>query len=112
MFSHERLDVYRLAVEFLALVVELLDSVPRCNAAVCDQFRRAALSIPLNIAEGAGRIGVADQARFYATARGSSLECAAILDALRVMQLADQDRVDTGKAVLARIAAMLTKMCR
>ena len=37
----------------------------------------------LNTAEGAGRTGAADKARFFAMARGSAMECAAILDVLR-----------------------------
>jgi four helix bundle protein len=43
------------------------------------------MSIPLNIAEAEGRTGDADKARTYAIARGSAMECAAILDVLKVL---------------------------
>ena len=51
MLSFQRLDVYQRAVEFLALTADLSLDVPRGNAALLDQLRRAATSISLNIAE-------------------------------------------------------------
>src|SRR3954447_3620187 len=69
MLSFQRLDVYRISIEFLALAVELQSAAPKGHAALIDQLARASLSIPLNIAEGAGRTGAPDAARFYAFAR-------------------------------------------
>ncbi|MFL5294337.1 MAG: four helix bundle protein, partial [Myxococcales bacterium] len=51
MFSFQKLDVYRRAVEFVALTQRIANEVPKGNAALLDQLRRAASSIPLNIAE-------------------------------------------------------------
>ncbi|HMA07426.1 MAG TPA: four helix bundle protein [Ramlibacter sp.] len=112
MLSFQKLDVYQRAIEFLALAVELCRDVSRGNATVVDQLRRAALSIPLNIAEAAGRTGPADAARAYAIARGSAMECAAVLDALLVLKLVGQQDHQRGCDLLARIVAMLTKLCR
>ena len=81
------------------------------NAALADQLRRAALSIPLNVAEAAGKISAADRARYYATARGSAMECAAILDVCRALGVLSANR-GSAKALLVRIVAMLTKLCR
>ena len=86
MLSFQRLDVYRCAIEFLAMTVEVAEGTPRGNAALLDQLRRAACSIPLNIAEAAGRTGKPDAARAYAIARGSAMECAAVLDAMSVLR--------------------------
>jgi four helix bundle protein len=69
-------------------------------------------SIPLNIAEGSGKTAAADRARFHAIARGSALECAAILDVLLLLGAAASDDVEMGKALLSRVVAMLSKMCR
>jgi four helix bundle protein len=85
LLSHERLEVYQCAIEFLALSVKIIDSLPRGNAVFSDQLKRAALSIPLNIAEGAGRLNEQDKGRFYGIARGSAVECGAILDACKVL---------------------------
>lgn len=112
MLSFQKLDVYQRAVEFLVLAVDVSRDIPRGNAAILDQLRRAATSIPLNIAEAAGRIGCADAARTYAIARGSAMECAAVLDALLVLQLIDETTHHRGCDLLARIVAMLTKLCR
>ena len=112
MLSFQKLDVYRCAVEFLAFAFETSSLATRGNAPIMDQLKRAATSIPLNIAEAAGRTGNADAARTYAIARGSAMECAAILDALRTLEIIDPDRHRRGRELLERIVAMLTRLCR
>jgi len=77
--SLHRFDAYRLALAFRAHVVRWL---PLKRAELSDQLDRASLSVPLNVAEGAGRSGPRDQARHYAIARGSAFECLAVLDLL------------------------------
>ena len=108
----ERLDVYRRAIEFLALAVRVTAHMPRGQADLRDQLRRASTSIPLNIAEASGKTGAADRARFHAIARGSALECAAILDVLHLLGAANLGDVEQGKLLLARVVSMLSKMCR
>ena len=109
-FEHERLDVYRIAIEFLVLADALASSLPKGRAYLADQLRRAAASIPLNIAEGAGEFAPADKARFYRMARRSATESAAILDACRCLELAELEQLQQGRELLLRIAAMLTAM--
>src|SRR6266851_7999032 len=111
MLSFQKLDVYQCAIEFLALTAEVAGEIPRGNAALLDQLRRAALSIPLNIAEAAGRTGKADAARVYAIARGSAMECAAVMDALQLLKVVDSSRYQRGVELLERVVAMLTKLC-
>ena len=110
VLGHEKLDVYQCSIEFLALSNELLERLPNGYAFVADQLRRAALSIPLNIAEGAGKVTVPDRKRYFATARGSAMECGAILDSLKVMKKIDEPAFRQGKQLLVRIVSMLTKM--
>ena len=112
MLAYENMDVYRCAIEFLSLSAKALEAMPKGNSGLADQLKRAALSIPLNIAESSGKTTSADRKRFCAIASGSAMECSAILDACRVLSLADEALVDHGKALLVRIVAMLTKMCR
>ena len=53
-FDHERMDVYKVAVEFIVLADEVTENLPRGRAYLTDQLRRACTSVALNIAEGAG----------------------------------------------------------
>lgn len=112
MLAHENLDVYQRSIEFLAVSSKIVEGLPQGNSVLSDQLRRAALSIPLNIAEGTGKPSVGDRRRFYGIARGSAMECGAVLDACRVLTLADDELITQGKSLLVRIVSMLTRMCR
>jgi four helix bundle protein len=81
------------------------------NAVLADQLKRAALSVPLNIGEGAGKSTPADQTKHYVISRGSAMECGAILDAAVVLKLIDQATAERGEQLVTRIVEMLTKMC-
>ena len=107
---HEDLDVYRASIAFLALAASFNDSFSKRYSAMAEQFRRASLSIPLNIAEGYGKRSSADRSRFYDIARGSAHECAAILDAAKIIGMIDQDSSLRGKELLYRIVSMLARM--
>ncbi|MFZ0435172.1 MAG: four helix bundle protein [Chthoniobacterales bacterium] len=112
MLSFQKLDVYRCAIEFVAIAVQVASQIPRGHAELRDQLRRAALSVPLNIAEAAGRSSEADAARHYAIARGSAMECAAVLDVLRAFGSLQESQHRQAIELLARVVAMLTKLCR
>ena len=53
-FDHEELDFYKVAITFVPLPDEVAEHFPRGRRYLADQLRRAATSVPLNIAEGAG----------------------------------------------------------
>lgn len=112
MLSFQKLDVYRCAIEFLALVLEIIKDIPRGHGVIVDQLKRAALAIPLNIAEGAGRTGQAEAAHSYAIARGEAMECASALDVLELLKAVSEERHRRACDLLERLVAMLTKMCR
>lgn len=109
-FDHERLDVYHLAIEFVARANDVVEQLPRGRGYLADQLQRAALSVVLNIAEGAGKFSPADKAVFYTRAPGSATESAAVLDVCRRLNL--MPSVDADKAVLERIVSMLTKLIK
>ena len=105
----ERLDVYRVALELHVAAAALAlggDPVLR------DQLRRASLSVPLNIAEGAGQRSSAQKRRFYGVARGSAMECAAIFDVLCLRRLAPPSECRHARSLVVRVVAMLTKLDR
>jgi four helix bundle protein len=111
MLDHERLDVYQCAIRFAALSFQILETMPRGHAQLADQLRRATISIPLNIAEASGKTGHADRARYHAIARGSAMECGALIDLLALQGLAPAGKLDEAMALLVRIVGMLTNMC-
>ena len=112
MLHNEKLDVYQVCIQFVATAVAVSEQVPKGYAALADQLRRAAWSIPLNIAEGVGNPSAADQARFHAIARGSAMECGAILDVVNVLRVSGPQELASAKQLIVRIVEMLTKMCR
>jgi four helix bundle protein len=94
------------------LSFQILESIPRGHAELADQLRRATISIPLNIAEGAGKTTEKDRSRYHAMARGSAMECGAIVELLRMQSLAEPAIAADAKSLLVRLVAMLSKMCR
>ena len=111
MLTFQRLDAYHLAVEFLALVIELTEDLPRGHSERIDQLNRSAESVIRNIAEGAGRWSPADVAKHYKIARGEAMECVASLDVLKVRKLVDASQYARGIGLLERVVATLTKLC-
>ena len=112
MLGLHQFDAYRVANEFLALVVAVTRSLARGSADDADQLRRAAKSIVRNIAEGAGRRGTADNVKHYAIARGEAMECASSLDILRAETLLSDAVYAQGCTLLERLVAMLTKLTK
>ena len=75
-FMFENLTVYQKATRFVEKIYNLTPSFThRGKLKIIDQLQRAALSIPLNIAEGSGRIHKKEKRQFFLTARGSLHEC-------------------------------------
>ena len=111
VLDYERLDVYRAAIEFLQIAFTLVERIPRGYGALADQLRRAGMSIPLNIAEAAGKSSAKDRAHFHAIARGSAMECGAILDVVSLLGIGSVE-LEPGKQLLERTVSMLSKMCR
>ena len=111
-FDHERLDVYVAAIDFVALVDEVVEHLPRGGAYLADQLQRAATSLPLNIAEGACEFSASEKARFYRMAKRSATESAAIMHVCDRLQLLERARYQAGRELLLRIVAMLVQMVR
>jgi four helix bundle protein len=106
-FDHERMEVYQWALDFVGTASVIRETLLRRRAALADQLDRAAVSIALNIAEGAGEFARREKARFYRIARRSATECAAILDVARELHLAEEDSVRSGKEQLQAIVGSL-----
>jgi four helix bundle protein len=109
--SHEKLEVYQKSIQFLTISAQVVANTPRGYAELCDQLKRAALSVPLNIAEASGRTGSLDNAKHFTIARGSALECGAILDACNALQILEPKIYIDAKRLIVAEVSMLTKLC-
>ena len=75
-FDFEKLEVYRLALEFLDFIFEICKSLSRdLNYALSDNLKRAGISISNNIAEGSGKKSAKEKTRYYGTSLDSTREC-------------------------------------
>ena len=74
-YSFEKLKVWQEAKKLVVEVYQLLDSFPKFEKfALCDQIRRAIVSVPSNIAEGSGRKSLKEQIHFLEISYGSLME--------------------------------------
>ena len=110
MFDHEKLDVYRVSLEFVAWVYARVDKLKGDRRFARDELIRASQSIPRNIAEGNGKRSQPDRNRFLEIARGSALECTAVLDELFIMKAMNEAEINEGKGLLERDVSMWTRM--
>jgi four helix bundle protein len=109
--AHEKLDAYRVAIEFLSLAHALSNRLPRTKGQLGDQLARASESIVLRIAEGAGcEWRSAEQKRHFRAARASVLECSAALDICRIRRVGSAEQLTGGRLLLVRLVQMLTRL--
>jgi four helix bundle protein len=110
--DYENLDVYRCALEFLRFALRVASTLPRGESELRAQLKTAAMSVPLNIAEGTGKPSPADRAHAHAIARGSAMECGALVDVCAIAGYINSADARHGKELIVRTVAMLSKMCR
>jgi four helix bundle protein len=91
---------------------EIATRLPRGTRSIADQFERAASSILLNTAEGAGRRAGKEKAHFFDMARGSATECAAILDVLEIRRLAKAGLLEEARCLLHQVVRLLAGLSR
>jgi four helix bundle protein len=111
MFQFQRFPVYILAESFYQKVQPLLSEVKVSNS-MRDQLDRAASSIMLNIAEGAGKYNSKDKKNFYVVARGSVNECVAILEIFRIKKVLSDAELNLLNEELTTMAKMLTGLIK
>lgn len=113
MRPHERLDVWKKAVEFVVAVYRATESFPKDERfGLTSQLRRAAVSIPANIAEGAGRKSQKEFAHFLSNSQGSASEVETELLIARRLNYLQEDKYLALRSSLDDIGRMLTGLCQ
>lgn len=105
-FAHQRLDVYRVAIELYRGVEDLARGLPRGYSDLKDQLRRATGATVRHVAEGANRIHPKDKAARFMVARGEVGEMEAILHMPAVSGLDEPARVARLRGLADRISRM------
>ena len=108
-YSFEKLTVWKSARQFVAAVYKLLSAFPAQERyGLCDQIRRAVISIPSNIAEGSGRASYKEKIHFIEIAYGSLMEVHCQLQLSEDLGYITNEQMTSLKAQSMEIAKMLT----
>ncbi|MCC6997938.1 MAG: four helix bundle protein [Deltaproteobacteria bacterium] len=103
------LEVLEVALEMIGALRGPLRRLRQADRDLADQARRAATSVVLNIAEGAGRVGK-DRPHHYRVAAGSNLEVAGALRAAVAWGDLEATEVQLALELGRRVGAMLWRM--
>jgi four helix bundle protein len=109
MRPHEKLDVWNKPVDFVVAVYKITETFPKEEKfGLVSQLSRAAVSVPANIAEGAGRNSPKEFAHFLSNAQGSASEVETELLIAHRLGYLDEKNYLALRASLDNIGRMIT----
>lgn len=112
-FFYKKLDAYITAKEFTIYIYSLQRKFPPYEQyAICDQLRRAAVSVPSNIAEGMGRMAIKERLHFLEISYASMIEVLCQLDisqSIGYISLEELEKAEDIADHLSRIMSGLRK---
>lgn len=112
-FSFERLDVYRRSLEFVRKIRRFCETKKgQLSYFTLDQLGRAALSIPLNLAEGSRRWHINEKKKFFWIARGSVFETVSIMKIVEMDGQIEKTEYERLRKDLVDISMMITKLAK
>ena len=110
-FSFEKLAVWQESRHLVKEVYILLRNFPAEEKyALCDQIRRAVVSIPSNIAEGAGRMSNKEKSHFVEIAFGSLMEVYCQIQIASDLDYISEEQLSTIRNRILRISKMLNAL--
>ena len=110
---HKKLDLWKAAMDLAKSVYQLTEKFPSEEKfGLVSQMRRASISIPSNIAEGAARQGKAEFRNFLSIAQGSLSELDTQLELAVRLGYIQNKQYDDLSALLLRVDKMLTALIR
>lgn len=109
LYRFEKLNVWVEAKQLVVMVYGLLKKFPiEERFALCDQIRRAVISVPSNIAEGTGRMSVKEQIHFMEIAYGSLMETYCQLQISLELGYITEEDLKTMKEKISVVAKLLS----
>ena len=112
-YSFESVVAWQKAHAFTLLVYRLTREFPKDETfGLTSQFRRAAVSIEANIAEGYKKIGKADKLRFFNISEGSLAECHNYIILAKDLGYIDGEQHELLLSSLKEASSLLTSYCK
>ena len=112
-FSYRKLRVYQHSKKLVLVIYDLLKYFPKEeNYALCDQLRRAVISIPSNIAEGISRASRKEQIHFLEISFGSLNEVMCQIEIANELGIISQENLSLVEDYYKLIAQMLSGLRR
>lgn len=113
MFSFRKLDVYKNSRQLVKDVYGVLNTFPKEEKyALCNQLRRAVISVPSNIAEGMGRKSKKEQIHFLEIAFGSLMETFCHLELAKDLGYISESQLSEFEIAFESISKMLSGLSK
>ena len=108
-FFYKKVIAYQKAKTFVIAIYALVKKFPEYEKyALCDQSRRAAISIPSNIAEGLGRMAVKERIHFLEIAYSSLNEVTCQMDIAQALNYITSEELDNIESMSAELGKILS----
>lgn len=106
--SFRDLVVWQRSMQLTLTIYRLTQGFPREEIyGLTSQIRRAAVSLPSNIAEGHGRLNTAEFRQFLGVARGSNFELQTHLEIARALEMGNRELLDQADGLSQEVGKML-----
>lgn len=110
-FYFKKLDVYNYSKVLVISIYKLLENYPQEEKfAICNQIRRAAVSVPSNIAEGFGRTSSKEKIHFIEISYGSLMEVSCQIEISHDLGYIDKVDFDSINLQIETIARLLSSL--
>ena len=110
-FFYRKLNVYQKAVDLVAGIYKLLKIFPpEERYALCDQIRRASVSVASNIAEGMSRVSDKEKNHFLEISTGSLMETMCQIEIAKRLEYVSKEDFDRVEKEIYEIACMLSSL--
>jgi four helix bundle protein len=107
--SFRDLQVWQRAIQMCVAIYRLTQGFPREELyGLSSQIRRAAVSVPSNIAEGHGRLGTGEYRQFLGIARGSNYELQTQLEIARALEYGNPKLLDEAEGLSFEVGKMIS----
>ncbi len=110
---HKNLEVWKASIDFVSDIYQLTGSFPQKELyGITSQLRRAAVSVPSNLAEGCSRSSPLERKRFYEIARSSLVEMDTHFEISRRLGYCSENDLKTLSEKMNHIFALLSRLLK